>query len=103
MRGIESGTPLFATATSATSAVATLTGVAGQTIYGVTITGSSDKAGALALVKDGTTVIWQDRISNTAAYWLEFQLPIKATVGASLSVTVDGTAMCNANISGYII
>lgn len=104
MRGIESGTPIFATATSATSAVATLSGVADSTIYGYTITGSSDKAGAQAILKDGTTVIWRDRISNTAAYWVSFaDLPIPATSGADLSLTVDGTAVCFANIYGYII
>lgn len=100
---MESGTPMFATATNATSAVATLTGVAGKTLYGVVFSGSSDKAGALILVKDGSTTIWQDRVSNTAAYMIELPIPVAATIGNNLSVTVDGTAIANANIGGYIL
>lgn len=103
MRGQEFGTPFAVTANHATSAVATKSAVTGSTHYITDISGSSDKAGAKILVKDGTTVIWQDRISSTAAYTKTFLPALKVTVSADASVTVDGTAECNANIAGYTL
>lgn len=101
------GTPFFKTATNSTSAVATQTGVANRTSYITDISGSSDKAGSKILVKDGTTVIWQDNILVSAAgacfYEHSFVMPISATVGADISVTVDGTSICNANMAGFVI
>ena len=97
------GTPFKQTATHATSAVATQTGVANTTIYITDISGSSDKAGALLLVKDGTTVIWQDIIGSTVAYHYGFIEPLAITTGASASITVDGTSLCKSNIAGFII
>jgi hypothetical protein len=99
------GTPYSATATGSTSAVATQNGVALQTIYVTDISGSSDKVGSKILVKDGSTVIWQDFVgSNTsvAAYNRVFTTPLKATIANTITVTVDGTATCNANLSGFI-
>ncbi len=101
MRGQSYGTPISATATHATSAVATVTGVTGSTYFVTDISGSSDKAGALILVKDGSTLIWQDRVSNTAAYEHTFSTPLACTSGATLTVTVDGTAACYANVAGF--
>lgn len=100
--GQESGAILTATATHATSAVATITGVTGKTFHITDISGSSDKAGALLLVKDGSTVIWQD-IIGTTAYSKMFLSPLPVTVGANCSITVDGTALCKSNIIGYSI
>lgn len=101
------GTPFGVTATNASSAVATQTGVAGQTQYITDIAGSSDKAGALLLVKQGTTVIWQVQLATTAAginaFSHTFASPLAGIVGASVSVTVDGTSACYANIAGYTI
>lgn len=102
-RGQEYGASFSVTANNATSAVATKAGVSSKKHFAVDISGSSDKAGAKILVKDGTTVIWQDRISSTGAYEHTFSQPLSASVGADLSVTVDGTAECNANISGYTL
>lgn len=103
--GIYKGSPVSATATNATSAVATVAGVTGSTNYVTDIAGSSDKAGALLLVKQGTTVIWQVQLATTAAgtnaFHHSFQSPLAAASGASISVTVDGTAACYANIAGY--
>lgn len=104
---ITNGTPFSQTATHATSAVATQTGVA-STVYFITdISGSSDKAGSKILIKDGTTTIWQDNILVSAAgncsYHHTFSSPLRVTVGASCSATVDGTSICNANIGGYSI
>lgn len=101
MAPIDSGARVSATATNATSAVSTLTGIAGQSIFVTDISGSSDKAGALILLKDGSTTIWQDRVSNTAAYTKEFRTPIRITLGASCTVTVDGTAIANSNVAGF--
>lgn len=99
------GTPVSATATSSTSAVATVAGVTGSTNYVTDISGSSDKAGALLLVKQGSTTIWQVQLATTAAgmnaFHHSFTSPLPSAVGASISVTVDGTSACYANIAGY--
>lgn len=99
----DSGVRFNATATDATSAVASASAVAGRTYYITDIAGGSDKAGGLILVKDGTTLIWQARVSNTSAFAESFESPLKATAGAAVSVTVDGTAACYANIGGYYL
>lgn len=99
MSALDNGTRVSATATNASSAVATIAAVAGQKVFITDITGSSDKAGALVLVKDGTTVIWQD-IVGAGYYQHTFATPIVGSVGAAVSVTVDGTALCNSNIAG---
>lgn len=101
-RGQEYGTPFSVTATNATSAVATQTGAAGLRSYITDISGSSDKAGAKILVKKGTTVIWQDVIS-TNPFTYRFSTPLSGDAGGDVSVTVDGTALCNANVSGYTL
>lgn len=101
--GSDSGEIGMATATNATSAVATITGKAGRKFYVTDFGGSSDKAGALILIKDGSTVVWQDRISNTGAYVADLGSVIPITAGANISATVDGTALCNANIVGYFV
>ena len=101
------GAPIKATATHATSAVATATGVAGSTYYITDVAGSSDKAGALLLIKDGTTVIWQVQLATTAAgsnsFQQSFQTPLNITMGNDVSVTVDGTSVCKSNLSGYVL
>lgn len=104
---LEYGTPISATATHASSAVATVSGIADKTHYITDIAGSSDKAGSLLLVKQGTTVIYQIQLATTAAginaFEHTFSTPLVAAVGADVSVTVDGTSACKANISGFTI
>lgn len=99
------GAPVSATATNATSAVATIAGVAGAVNYVTDISGSSDKAGALLLVKQGSTTIWQVQLATTAAginaFTHHFTSPLPSAAGAAISVTVDGTSACYANIAGY--
>ena len=101
------GTPFSAYATHATSAVATQSGATGTTSYITDIAGSSDKAGSLLLVKDGSTIIWAIQLATSAAginaFNQEFKTPLKITSGADCSVTVDGTSVCKANIAGYTI
>lgn len=105
MRGQEHGTPFSETATHATAAVASHAAVAGKKYFITDISASSDKAGALLLVKDGTTVIWRSQIATTAAgnnsYEHTFSTPLAGTVGAAVSVEIDGTSVCHANIAGY--
>lgn len=107
MSKIEYGTPIAATATHATAAVASVAGVADKIHYITDISGSSDKAGALLLVKQGTTIIWQSQLATTAAginaYEHTFATPLQGVAGSLVSVTVDGTSVCHANIAGFTI
>lgn len=96
------GSPFYETATHATSAVASHTGVAGSTHYVTDISGSSDKATSVLLVKDGTTTIWQV-IVGVGNFTHSFKEPLRATSGALVSVTVDGTAAATANIAGFTV
>lgn len=104
---LQHATPFSATATHATAAVASLAGVTGSTYYITDISASSDKAGALLLVKQGTTVIWRSQVATTAAgnnsYEHTFASPLKADTGALVSVEIDGTSVCHANIAGFIL
>lgn len=102
MSSLDNGTRVSATATGSTSAVASITGVAAQKVFITDISASSDKAGSIILVKDGTTVIWQD-IVGAGSYRMNFSTPIVGSVGASVSVTIDGTSACKSNISGVQI
>lgn len=101
----EHGQGFSVTATNGTSSVATKAAVAGTKYYITDIAGSSDKSGSLLLVKDGTTVIWQVQLATTAAginaFEETFSQPLEATVGNSVSVTVDSTSAGYANIAGF--
>ena len=105
MAGIDYGTPFSETATHATAAVASHAAVAGKTYYITDISVSTDKAGALMLVKQGTTVIWRSQVATSAAgtnaYNHSFKVPLKGAAGALVSAEVDGTSVCHANIAGY--
>lgn len=90
------------TATNATSAVTSESGVSGKTHYITDISGSSDKSGALILVKQGSTTIWQD-IIDADSYHHSFVSPLVGASGALVSVTVDGTSLAKANIAGFTL
>lgn len=94
------GVPFSQTATGATAAYASQTGVANVRIYVTDISGSSDSTGATITVQDGTTPIWQDRIGSTSAYTKSFVTPLKATSGNSVTVAVTGAAVAAANLAG---
>lgn len=100
--GFETGQRYAQTATGTTSAVATQTGVAGKKSFITDLSASSDKAGSIILVKDGTTVIWQDIVGATY-YHRTFRCPLVGTPGNDVSVTIDGTLASKANLSGYSI
>ena len=105
MAGKDSGTPFSKTATHATAAVASHAGVANKTYYITDIIASTYKAGALMLFKQVTTIIWQSQVAATAAgnlsYEHTFSTPLRGASGALVSVEIDGTAVCHANIAGY--
>lgn len=96
---VEHGNPVKATATHATAAVASITGISGQTIYITAVSVSSDKAGAILLIKDGTTTIWQEQVGASFCN-LAFDPPLPCTSGALASAEIDGTSACKANILG---
>lgn len=101
---LQHGQAFAVTATNATSSVATKAAVAGTKYYITGIAGSSDKAGSVLIVKDGVTVIWQIQLATTAAginaFQEDFIVPLEATVGNAVSVTVDSTTVGYANICG---
>ena len=98
------GTPFTQTATGAT-ATATQTGVSGTVIYVTDVAGSSDKAGSLILIKDGSTVVWQMQVATTAAginaFSHQFKTPI--SIAGTLTVVVDGTTKACSNVQGYVL
>lgn len=98
----EKGTPIKATATHATAAVASVAAVVNTQYFLTNASASSDKAGSILLIKDGTTVIWQEQVGATFCN-LTFDPPIGATLGAQVSVEIDGTAACKANLAGVSI
>lgn len=105
MAPIDRGTPFSETATHATAAVASHAAVAGKTYHITDIAASTDKAGAILLVKQGTTVIWQLQLATTAAginaHSQSFVVPLRGVSGGLVSVEIDGTSACKANIAGY--
>ena len=96
---LDSGTRVYATATDATAATATIAAVAGQKIYITDVIASSDKAGSIMLVKDGTTTIWQVQV-GVGNFSHHFETPLVTTAGASASVSIDSTSAGKANIAG---
>lgn len=93
------GVPVNATATHGTAATATISGVSGKVIFITEASASSDKAGAIMLVKDGSTVIWQLQV-GAAAFSQRFSPPLAVTAGADATVTIDSTSAGKANING---
>lgn len=94
---VDSGALVTATANHATSAVATISAATGKKTFILSISASTDKAGGKVLIKDGSTTIWQDRISNTcpAIYYFDGYL----VASGAVTVTTDGTAECNSSIT----
>ena len=96
-------TPITATATHATAAVASITGIAGTKFFVTEASASSDKAGAIMIVKQGTTVLWQLQMAANTSVVQRFDPALPAAVGALISCEVDGTNACKANINGYAL
>ena len=102
------GTPFSATATGSTTATATFAAPNSASLLYITdIAGSTDKAGAVLIVQQGSTTIWQVQLATTAAGITAFDQqmlsPLACPAGASASVNVTGTSVCCANIAGYYL
>jgi len=90
--------PLSYTATHATLAVATT--VADTKLRPIisTVSVSSDKAGSVLLIKDGVTTIWQTQV-GVGQLTFNFPEGLYGTLGNIISVEIDGTALCKANMT----
>ena len=97
------GEPFQVTATHATAASASKAAVSWKVHYITDAVASSDKAGAILLIKDGITTIWQVQMPANGNVVLHFVQPLKGTSGVAVSVDVDGTAACKANIAGFTL
>lgn len=102
------GAPFSATNTGSTSATATFSAPSATALLYITdIAASTDKAGAVLLVQQGSTTIWQIQLATTAAglnaFWETFASPLPCPAGASATVTVTGTSACEANVAGYYL
>lgn len=99
------GTPFMGTATHATAASKEISAVAGKRHYVTDFLVASDKDGAVFTIKEGTTTIWQGVIEITAGGTSivshSFQQPIYGSVGAKITIAIDGTARCDVNVSGF--
>lgn len=80
---------------------------AGKRLFITDIIGSSDKAGAILLVKedsggagDATKLQLQVNAGNFSHH---FNTPIIITANKKASVEIDGTTVCKANIVGFIL
>lgn len=104
------GTKKFSvTATGTTAAAATQgTPTTGSRIFVTDIAGSSDKAGAIIKViedTEGTPITkFQMQVGTPSAGYFShsFSIPVQITKDKSASVEIDGTAVCKANIAGFI-
>lgn len=97
------GQSFFVTASSVVVTAATVAAATNVIHYVTDISGSSDLATSKIVVKDGSVTVWQDRIGNTAPYHHTFSQPLRMTRGNAVTVTVDGTTVCNANVAGFSI
>lgn len=94
---LEHGSVVSATATHATAAAAALPAVSGKRYFAVNVSASSDKSGAIVLVKDGTSVVHQLQV-NAGNVSIPFPYGLPGTSGNAMSVEIDGTSACKANI-----
>ena len=96
------GKPFNVTATHATAAVASKAAVANKRHILTDVAVSSDKAGAILLIKVGTTLKWQLQI-GAGAHSYRFESAIEAGVNELVSAEIDGTSACKANIAGVTL
>lgn len=102
------GTHFSVTHTHATAAAATKAAPgAGKRILITDIAGSSDKSPCLLQVIEdaaGSPVIkWAIQIAVVPNYTHTFKTPLEITANKSATVSIDGTALCKANIAGKVI
>lgn len=99
---LQAGKPFNGTATHATAAAVTITAVTGRSHYVTDVEASSDKAGSILTIKDGTTVKFQVQVGADSFRHM-FQSPIRCTAGAVVLVEIDGTSACKANVQGFTV
>lgn len=90
-------------ATGTSSATATKLAESGKTHYITDVSVSSDLAGAVMTIKDGTTKIWEAVLPANGSYEHTFGTELAGTKGNAVSVTVNGTSVAKANIAGFTI
>lgn len=95
-------TNFIVTATHATQATATMAAGPGARHVITDIIVGSDKDGALAQVKAGTTVILAFNM-RAGAMHIPLQSPLELDVNTAATVTIDGTAACYANVVGFTL
>jgi len=96
------GIPFKATSTHATAASASHAGVDGKIHFITDIAASSDKAGAILLVKSASTTIWQLQV-GASVHSHHFDPPLEIVEGEAAVVAIDGTSACKANVAGYTL
>jgi len=79
----------------------------GKRIFVTDIAASSDKAGSVLLVKEdsggaGETVLFQVQVGE-GSFSHSFETPLIATANKKVSVEIDGTSACKANLAGFVI
>lgn len=86
-----------------TSANATIPGVANRVIYITDVSASSDLSTGTMSISSGSTILWQNRVSNTDCFSQTFSSPLTMAIGASAQALVTGTTICYINISGFTL
>ena len=97
MNKTDKGIPFLVTATHATLPSASKAASAGTRHYITGVTVSSDKAGSIGLVKDGTTVIWQFQV-GAGLHSVQFVYPLVGSENSLVSAEIDSTSAGKANI-----
>jgi len=91
------------TATHATAAAVTVAAVLKTRHVVCGVTASSDKAGSLLQIKQGTTVIWDVQVGS-GHYEHNFGGAfLVLDENTALVVAIDGTSLCKANVHGYTV
>lgn len=102
MNRLDFGVPFHVTHSNATAASASQAAEASSIHIITDVIASSDKSGAIILVKDGATVVMQAQV-GAGNFSHHFETPIICTKGAAATVEIDGTSACKANILGRTI
>lgn len=87
----------------ATAALATKAVVAGHQHVIVMATASSDKADSVMQIKQGATVLWDVQV-GIGRHTEDFSgCPLVLAPDTAVNVEIDGTALCKANVRGFVL
>jgi len=84
--------------THATAATIAAAATEEKSHYVTDIIVSSDKAGSVCTLTDGTTTIGFQVGAGNFGY--QFKTPFKGAVGAAVTIAIDGTSVCKVNMCG---